>query len=135
MASTTATRSSGWRSRVLATAWSSAGTTTGGAARATVAAKPRADNDGVHRSDENKSGSFRGAAWPSSPSCLHQGGRLASGCPRRRRGFSSALLPGGRGPMRVQFGDLALDRDARQLLRGEQEVRLGPKAFDLRVLL
>ena len=37
--------------------------------------------------------------------------------------------------MRVLFGDLALDRDARQLLRGEQEVHLGPKAFDLLVLL
>jgi DNA-binding winged helix-turn-helix (wHTH) protein len=37
--------------------------------------------------------------------------------------------------MRVYFGDLAIDRDARQLLRGEKEVPLGPKAYDLLDLL
>src|SRR5215468_8587554 len=45
-------------------------------------------------------------------------------------------LAAGRGSaMRVYFGDLAIDRDARQLLRGEQEVHLGPKAYDLLDLL
>src|SRR5262245_48010791 len=37
--------------------------------------------------------------------------------------------------MRVHFGDLAMDRDTRQLLRGRQEIRLSPKAFDLLDLL
>jgi len=37
--------------------------------------------------------------------------------------------------MRVRFGDFVLDRGARQLWRGEEERRLGPKAFDLLELL
>jgi len=31
----------------------------------------------------------------------------------------------------VHFGEFALDRDSRQLLRGEKPVHLGPKAYDL----
>ena len=37
--------------------------------------------------------------------------------------------------MRVQFGEFALDRTTRQLLRGEEEVHLEPKAFELLDLL
>jgi DNA-binding winged helix-turn-helix (wHTH) protein len=37
--------------------------------------------------------------------------------------------------MRVRFGDFVLDRGTRQLLRGERERRLGPKAFELLELL
>jgi DNA-binding winged helix-turn-helix (wHTH) protein len=37
--------------------------------------------------------------------------------------------------MRVRFGDFVLDRGARQLWRGEEERRLGPKAFELLELL
>ena len=33
--------------------------------------------------------------------------------------------------MRVHFGEFALDRDSRQLWRGQEELRLVPKAFDL----
>ncbi len=33
--------------------------------------------------------------------------------------------------MRLTFGDFALDGDTRQLLRGEEEVHLSPKAFEL----
>lgn len=33
--------------------------------------------------------------------------------------------------MRVRFGEFALDRGSRQLLRGKEETRLGPKAFEL----
>jgi DNA-binding winged helix-turn-helix (wHTH) protein len=37
--------------------------------------------------------------------------------------------------MRLSFGDFVLDRGARQLRRGEEERRLGPKAFELLELL
>jgi DNA-binding winged helix-turn-helix (wHTH) protein len=37
--------------------------------------------------------------------------------------------------MRVRFGDFVLDRGSRQLWRGPEERRLGPKAFDLLDLL
>src|SRR5262245_4661955 len=37
--------------------------------------------------------------------------------------------------MRGCYGDFAIARDARQLLRGEEEVHLGPKAYDLLDLL
>jgi DNA-binding winged helix-turn-helix (wHTH) protein len=37
--------------------------------------------------------------------------------------------------MPVRFGEFVLDRGTRQLLRGEQERRLGPKAFELLELL
>jgi DNA-binding winged helix-turn-helix (wHTH) protein len=37
--------------------------------------------------------------------------------------------------MRVHFGEFALDRDSRQLWRGQEELRLVPKAFDLLELL
>src|SRR4029453_19163467 len=37
--------------------------------------------------------------------------------------------------MRVQFGDLTLDSDTRQLRRGAIEVRISPKAFDLLTIL
>jgi DNA-binding winged helix-turn-helix (wHTH) protein len=37
--------------------------------------------------------------------------------------------------MRVHFGEFALDRDSRQLWRGQEELRLVPKAFDLLDLL
>jgi DNA-binding winged helix-turn-helix (wHTH) protein len=37
--------------------------------------------------------------------------------------------------MRVRFGDFVLDRGTRQLRRGEEECRLGPKAFELLELL
>jgi DNA-binding winged helix-turn-helix (wHTH) protein len=37
--------------------------------------------------------------------------------------------------MQVKFGDFVLDRGTRQLLRGAQERRLGPKAFELLELL
>jgi DNA-binding winged helix-turn-helix (wHTH) protein len=33
--------------------------------------------------------------------------------------------------MRVQFGDITLDSDSRQLVRGSKAVHLSPKAFDL----
>jgi DNA-binding winged helix-turn-helix (wHTH) protein len=39
------------------------------------------------------------------------------------------------GSMRVRFGDFVLDRGTRQLRRGEDERRLGPKAFELLELL
>ena len=32
--------------------------------------------------------------------------------------------------MRIHFGEFVLDRDTRQLVRGDQELRLGAKAFD-----
>jgi DNA-binding winged helix-turn-helix (wHTH) protein len=32
--------------------------------------------------------------------------------------------------MRIHFGEFALDRDTRQLFRGDEELHLGPKAFD-----
>ncbi len=32
--------------------------------------------------------------------------------------------------MRIHFGEFALDRDTRQVFRGEEELHLGPKAFD-----
>ena len=32
--------------------------------------------------------------------------------------------------MRIHFGEFVLDRDTRQLVRGDQELHLGPKAFD-----
>ena len=32
--------------------------------------------------------------------------------------------------MRIHFGEFALDRDTRQLVRGDEELHLGPKAFD-----
>ena len=32
--------------------------------------------------------------------------------------------------MRIHFGEFVLDRDTRQLLRGERELHVGPKAFD-----
>jgi DNA-binding winged helix-turn-helix (wHTH) protein len=38
-------------------------------------------------------------------------------------------------PVRVRFGDFILDSDARQLRRGNRDVHLSPKAFDLLVLL
>jgi len=37
--------------------------------------------------------------------------------------------------VRILFGDFALDRASRQLLRGGEDVRLGPKAFELLDLL
>ena len=37
--------------------------------------------------------------------------------------------------MRLAFGDLILDTGTRQLLRGGQEIRLSPKAFELLMLL
>jgi DNA-binding winged helix-turn-helix (wHTH) protein len=37
--------------------------------------------------------------------------------------------------VRILFGEFALDRESRQLFRGNEEVHLGPKAFDLLVLL
>jgi DNA-binding winged helix-turn-helix (wHTH) protein len=37
--------------------------------------------------------------------------------------------------MKVQFGDLTLDSDTRQLRRGAIEVRISPKAFDLLTIL
>jgi DNA-binding winged helix-turn-helix (wHTH) protein len=37
--------------------------------------------------------------------------------------------------MRTDFGDFTLDRDTRQLLRGERELPLEPKAFELLELL
>jgi DNA-binding winged helix-turn-helix (wHTH) protein len=37
--------------------------------------------------------------------------------------------------VRILFGEFAFDRDRRQLLRGSEEVHLGPKAFDLLDLL
>jgi len=37
--------------------------------------------------------------------------------------------------MRLRFGDLVLDPDARQLFRGSRELRLGPRSFDLLELL
>lgn len=37
--------------------------------------------------------------------------------------------------MRVSFGDFVLDRGTRQLRRGEEERRLGPKAFELLEIL
>ena len=37
--------------------------------------------------------------------------------------------------MVVQFGDFAVDFGSRQLLRGREEIHLGPKAFDLLELL
>jgi two-component system, OmpR family, KDP operon response regulator KdpE len=36
---------------------------------------------------------------------------------------------------RVQFGDLAIDYDRRRVVRGNEELRLTPKEFDLLVLL
>jgi hypothetical protein len=33
--------------------------------------------------------------------------------------------------MRVHFGEFAVDRDSRQLWRGQEELCLVPKAFDL----
>lgn len=33
--------------------------------------------------------------------------------------------------MRIHFGDFTVDPDSRQLLRGAEELHLGPKAFDL----
>lgn len=44
------------------------------------------------------------------------------------RGFSA-------GEMRVQFGEFSLDRATRQLLRGDEERHLEPKAFELLDLL
>ena len=32
--------------------------------------------------------------------------------------------------MRIHFGEFALDRDTRQLFRGDEELHVGPKAFD-----
>ncbi len=32
--------------------------------------------------------------------------------------------------MRIHFGEFALDRDTRQLLRGDEELHVGPKGFD-----
>ncbi len=37
--------------------------------------------------------------------------------------------------MRILFGEFALDQGSRQLFRADSEVHLGPKAFDLLVLL
>jgi DNA-binding winged helix-turn-helix (wHTH) protein len=37
--------------------------------------------------------------------------------------------------MQLRFGDFVLDRGTRQLLRGEEQRRLGPKAFELLELL
>jgi DNA-binding winged helix-turn-helix (wHTH) protein len=37
--------------------------------------------------------------------------------------------------VRILFGEFAFDRDRRQLLRGGEEVRIGPKAFELLDLL
>ena len=45
------------------------------------------------------------------------------------------MTPHSRRSALVHFGEFALDRDGRRLLRGEQALHLGPKAFDLLELL
>ncbi|PYQ78826.1 MAG: DNA-binding response regulator [Acidobacteria bacterium] len=48
-----------------------------------------------------------------------------------RRVFSEDEMPGGR----LQLGDLAIDYDRRRVLRGDEEIRLTPKEFELLALL
>ena len=48
-----------------------------------------------------------------------------------RRVFSADDSPGGR----VQLGDLTIDHDRRRVIRGDEEIRLTPKEFDLLALL
>ena len=37
--------------------------------------------------------------------------------------------------MKIQFGDITFDAEARRLTRGDQGLHLSPKAFDLLALL
>ena len=48
-----------------------------------------------------------------------------------RRGFSEEQAEVGR----VQYGDITIDYDRRRVLRGDEEIRLTPKEFDLLSLL
>lgn len=54
----------------------------------------------------------------------------------RKTSGTSWLPAAAAGPsVRILFGDFALDQESRQLLRGGEAIRLGPKAFDLLDLL
>src|SRR5262245_30070133 len=77
----TAYRWTTFTSRTLVGAWSSANATAGNNTNAATAIE-----------NGDMSGSFRGAAWPSSPSCPAQDGRLASGSPRTNVGLSSGAV-------------------------------------------
>jgi two-component system, OmpR family, KDP operon response regulator KdpE len=48
-----------------------------------------------------------------------------------RRAFSAAQAPVGR----LRLGDLTIDYDRRRVIRGDEEIRLTPKEFDLLALL
>jgi len=54
---------------------------------------------------------------------------------RIRAALRRAEQPGAGGPPTIVVGDLTIDRDRRRVVRGEVEIRLTPKEFELLVFL